>query len=204
MFVLLKISELDQIAFDSNCSSFIMSRLLCQPKVHKSTAILTAGRKCLHNYLVYGLMQALLLLDVIDNDDTVVENACWLLPAKDSQHINLMELYAIIKGINLAILWKKTTLYLFTDSACVHKSIREQTKATSRIVIQWRLDTIIKFAEKYALSMYVSLIRSSRNKTGRLTSEVPWCNQEEHSVCVTCLCCICELNGFDQIKIVYQ
>ena len=49
-------------------------------------------------------------------DGAVVEDACWLRPEKDSQHINLAELDAIIKGINLAILWKTTTLHLFTDS----------------------------------------------------------------------------------------
>ena len=53
-------------------------------------------------------------------DGAVVEDACWLRPENDSQHINLTELDAIIKGINLAILWKTTTLHLFTDSACVH------------------------------------------------------------------------------------
>ena len=47
-------------------------------------------------------------------DGAVVEDACWLWPAKDSQHINLAELNAIIKGINLAILWKMTTLHLDT------------------------------------------------------------------------------------------
>ena len=34
-------------------------------------------------------------------DGSVVEDACWLRPEKDSQHINLTELNAIIKGINL-------------------------------------------------------------------------------------------------------
>ena len=33
-------------------------------------------------------------------DGAVVEDACWLRPAKDSQHINLAELDTIIKGIN--------------------------------------------------------------------------------------------------------
>ena len=53
-------------------------------------------------------------------DGAVVEDACWLRPAKDSQHINLAELDAIIKGVNLVIFWKTTSLHLFTDSACVH------------------------------------------------------------------------------------
>ena len=85
-------------------------------------------------------------------DGAVVEDACWLRPEKDSQHINLAELGAIIKGINLAILWKTTTMHLFTDSACVHKWIsdtltgkaRVRTKAASEMLIRRRLDTIIK------------------------------------------------------------
>ena len=76
-------------------------------------------------------------------DGAVVEYAYWLRPSKDSLHINLTELDAIIKGINLEILWKTTTLHLFTDSACVHKWIsdtltgkaRLQTKAASEMLI---------------------------------------------------------------------
>ena len=109
-------------------------------------------------------------------DGAVVEDACWLRPAKDSQHINLIELDAIIKGINLAILWKKTTLHLFTDSACVHKLIldtltgkaRVRTKTASEILTQWRLDTIIKLVKEYVLLMNVSLVKSRQNKADRL------------------------------------
>ena len=107
----------------------------------------------------------------------VVEDACWLRPAKDSQHINLTELDAIIKGINLAIPWKTTTVHLFTDSACVHKWIldtltgktRVRTKAASEMLIRWRLDTIIKLVKEYALLMNVSLVKSSQNKADQLT-----------------------------------
>ena len=110
-------------------------------------------------------------------DGAVVEDACWLRPAKDSQHINLAELDAIIKGINLAILWKTTILYLFTDSACVQKWIsdaltgkaRVRTKAENEMLIRRRLDTIIKLVKEYALSMNVSLVKSSQNKADRLT-----------------------------------
>ena len=66
-------------------------------------------------------------------DGTVVEDACWLRPAKDSQHINLTEFGAIIKGINLAILWKTTTLHLFTDSASVHKWISDTLTGKARV-----------------------------------------------------------------------
>ena len=66
-------------------------------------------------------------------DGAVVEDACWLQPAKDSQHINLAELDAIIKGVNLAILWKMTVLHLFTDSACVHKWISDTLTGKARV-----------------------------------------------------------------------
>ena len=110
-------------------------------------------------------------------DGAVVEDACWLQPAKDSQHINLTELDAIIKGINLAILWKTTTLHLFTDSACVHKwisdtltgKVRVRTKAASKMLIRRQLDMIIKLVKEYVLSMDVSLVKSSQNKADRLT-----------------------------------
>ena len=96
-------------------------------------------------------------------DGAVVQDVCWLRPEKDSQHINLAELDAIIKGINLAILWKMTTLHLFTDSACVHEWIsdtltdkaRVWTKAASEMLIRQWLDTIIKLVKEYALSMNV-------------------------------------------------
>ena len=65
--------------------------------------------------LAYGSTQALSIPVCCLYNGTVVEDACWLHPEKDSQHINLAELDAIIKGINLAIFWKMTTLHLFTD-----------------------------------------------------------------------------------------
>ena len=105
-------------------------------------------------------------------DGAIIEDVCWLCPEKDSQHINLVELDAIIKGINLAILWKTTTVHLFTDSACVYKWIsdtltakaRVKTKAASEMLIRQRLDMIIKLVKEYALSMNVFFVKSSQNK----------------------------------------
>ena len=43
-----KINGIDRIALvDSGCSSSVVSWMLCEPEVWKSTTILTAGRKCL-------------------------------------------------------------------------------------------------------------------------------------------------------------
>ena len=147
-------------------------------------------------------------------DGAVVEDACWLRSAKDSQHINLAELDAIIKGINLAILWKMTTLHLFTDSACVHKWIsdtitdkaRVWTKATSEMLIRRWLDTIIKLVKEYTLSMNVSLVKSSQNKADRLT-RVPkrWLDAIKRNTGPVQPACTASVSsvGLDQIKVVH-
>ena len=148
-------------------------------------------------------------------DGAVVEDACWLRPGKDSQHINLAELDAIIKGINLAILWKTITLHLFTDSACVHKWISDTltgkakvwTKAASEMLIRRWLDTIIKLVKEYALSMNVSLVKSSQNKADRLTRvSQRWLDaikRNTESVQPACTASVSSF-GLHQIKIVHR
>ena len=84
---------------------------------------LTRGRWCIDRQALSVWVDASSLATGVSlvYDGAVVGDVRWLCPEKDSQHINLAELDAIIKGINLAILWKTTTLHLFTDSTCVHK-----------------------------------------------------------------------------------
>ena len=40
---------------------------------------------------------------LLEKDGAVVEDACWLRPTNDAAHINLAELDAVMKGINLAL-----------------------------------------------------------------------------------------------------
>lgn len=47
-----------------------------------------------------------------------VEDACWLCPTEDAKHINLAELDAAIKGVNLAHQWRALVLHLVTDLTC--------------------------------------------------------------------------------------
>ena len=148
-------------------------------------------------------------------DGALVEDACCLHPEKDFQHINLMELDAIIKGINLAIHWKMTTLHLFTDSAWVHKWIsdtltgkaRVRTKAASEMLIRWQLDMIIKLVKEYALSINVSLVKSRQNKADRLT-RVPqrWLDAIKRNTGAEQPACTAFVSsvGLNQIKIVHQ
>ena len=138
-------------------------------------------------------------------DGAVVEDASWLRPEKDSQQINLTELDAIIKGINLAIFWKTTTLHLFLDTLTGKVMVR--TKAASEMFIRRRLDTIIKLMKEYVLSMNVSLVKSSQNKADWLT-RVPqrWLDAIKRNTGPVQPACTASVSsvGLDQIKIVHR
>ena len=53
---------------------------------------------------------------VLERIGTVLEDACWLCPKNDAQHINLAELDATLKGLNLALQWQAKVVHLHTDS----------------------------------------------------------------------------------------
>ena len=46
---------------------------------------------------------SLVIRVALEKHETLLEDACWLRPENDAQHINLVELDAILKGINLAL-----------------------------------------------------------------------------------------------------
>ncbi|KAF0290455.1 hypothetical protein FJT64_001207 [Amphibalanus amphitrite] len=52
-------------------------------------------------------------------DGDVIEDACWL-RHNEATHINMAELDAAIRGVNLAVAWGARTIDLRTDSATVH------------------------------------------------------------------------------------
>ena len=113
----------------------------------------------------------------LEANGAVVEDACWLRPTNDPQHINLAELDATLKGINLALQWQATVLHLITDSACTHRWIsdaltgkaRLTTKAASEMLIRRRLGTLTELVDEYGLSVDVALVRSDHNRADKLT-----------------------------------
>ena len=49
----------------------------------------------------------------------IVEDAAWLRKEGDGSHINIAELKAVLKGLNLALRWEFKQIELVTDSAMV-------------------------------------------------------------------------------------
>lgn len=106
----------------------------------------------------------------------VIEDACWL-RRDDSTHINMAELDAAVRGVNLALAWGMRTIELKTDSAAVHHWIddalsgraRLRTKAHGEMLIRRRVDIIKQLVSEMKLNMSVSLVRSAANHADALT-----------------------------------
>lgn len=56
---------------------------------------------------------------VLEIADVVVEDAAWLRKSDDVGHINVAELEAVLKGVNLAVKWGLKSLQVMTDSLTV-------------------------------------------------------------------------------------
>jgi hypothetical protein len=61
---------------------------------------------------------------VLESGSRRLKDAAWLRKGNDYAHINVAELDAVIKGVNLAIRWKAKTLTVITDSVTVWKWLK--------------------------------------------------------------------------------
>lgn len=55
----------------------------------------------------------------VEVDGLIIEDACWL-RRDEYSHINLAELDAVVKGLNLVLSWNTKNLILKTDSQTVY------------------------------------------------------------------------------------
>ena len=113
---------------------------------------------------------------VVEIDGSVVEDACWL-RKEDAGHINMAELDALVKGLNLVLAWKVKKVEIKTDSTAVHQWIsdgltgksRLKTKAANEMLIRRRVAIVTALVEEYKLQVTVSLVPSHENKADSLT-----------------------------------
>ena len=50
---------------------------------------------------------------VLERHGDILEDACWLCLTNNAQHINLAELDAIVKSLNLVLQWQARTVHLY-------------------------------------------------------------------------------------------
>lgn len=113
---------------------------------------------------------------LLEVDGDVVEDASWL-RSGDVTHINMAELDAVVKGLNMALAWGFTDLILHTDSATVYRWIsdglsgkaRLRTKAASEMLIRRRIALVTSLVSEYKLKLSVQLVPSAANRADELT-----------------------------------
>ena len=120
---------------------------------------------------------SLVIRVALERHETVFEDACWLRSENDAQHINLAELDAVLKGINLALQWQCKVLHVKTDSVCEHQWVsdtltgrtRVRTKAATEMLFRRQLNTFKKLVGEYELTVDGVLVPSNKNMADRLT-----------------------------------
>ncbi|KAG1705790.1 hypothetical protein GQR58_003759 [Nymphon striatum] len=113
----------------------------------------------------------------LEVDGSVAEDASWLRKESDHRHINVAELEAVARGINLAISWGFKTFTVATDSRTViswmdntvegHRRVR--TKGASEMLIKRRLGVIRDTITEFGLTVTVRFVSTTENKADRMT-----------------------------------
>ena len=114
---------------------------------------------------------------IVEIGGKIVEDASWLRKKSDGAHINVVELDAALRGINLALKWKLKRLTLVTDSATVHgwlQSVltgdqRVKVSGIAEMLVRRRLAMVEELRSEYGLEIVVQLVKSEKNKADALT-----------------------------------
>ena len=114
---------------------------------------------------------------VVEIGGVKVEDAAWLRKKDDFQHINVAELEAVLKGINLCAKWNLRDVTVLTDSATVLHWVRTmiseekkiRTKGAAEILIKRRLGTLKSIIQELGMSVEVKLVKSDENKADVMT-----------------------------------
>ena len=119
---------------------------------------------------------SVVLYVAVEVNDDIMEDICYLQP-DESAHINMAEMDAALKGLNLAVAWDMTRIRLMTDSVTIHRWIsdtltgksRLKTKAAGEMLICRRLNTLKVICEEYNLDVPVHRVNSAVNRADTLT-----------------------------------
>ena len=133
---------------------------------------------------------------VLEIGGVTVEDAAWLRKKNDCSHINVAELDAAMKGINLALKWGLKGIEIKTDSATVASWIRSavtgdkriKTKGAAEMLIKRRLGALGELIEEFQLEVSVTLVPSEKNKADIMTRvKKAWLQARKSAPPVCCI-----------------
>ena len=82
----------------------------------------------------------------LEKEGKVIEDGSWLRKLDDGAHINLAELNAVIKGVNVAMKWGAKDTVIKTDFAAVHAWMSSILKRDKRIRVSDPSEMLVKAA----------------------------------------------------------
>jgi len=114
---------------------------------------------------------------VLEVDGNVVEDASWLRKESDHSHINVAELEAVARGINLALTWGFKTFTLAIDSLTVVNWMgntvdarsRMRTKSAVEMLKKRRLGVIRDTITEFDFEISVRFVPTAENKADYMT-----------------------------------
>ena len=121
----------------------------------------------------------------------VAEDAAWLQKKDDASHINVAELDAVLKGVNLALKWELRDVHLKTDSSTVVSWVKlvvtnerkVKTKGAAEMLVKQRLGLLEDLIQEFGLKLRLSFVFSEKNKADILIRvRKTWLRVSEHLV----------------------
>ena len=114
---------------------------------------------------------------VLKSGSDVLEDAAWLRKKNDCAHINVAELEAVVKGLNLGLKWGFGRIKIMTDSATVYSwlqsilsgSHRPRTHGLSEMIVKRRLSLLSETVKEFQVEVEVRLVPSAENEADSLT-----------------------------------
>ena len=107
----------------------------------------------------------------------IIEDGTWLRKVDDHAHINVAELDAVIRGLNIAVKWGFTRILVMCDSATVvawmrsmlTKDRRVRVKGLHEVLVRRRLGIVKEIIDDDCLDIGIELVSSRDNKADNLT-----------------------------------
>ena len=109
----------------------------------------------------------------IECEGNIIEDIAWIRSEKEANHINLAELEAALKGVNMAIKWGFKKMNIKTDSATVFGWIkcmldsekRVKVSGLSEVLVKRRLCLLLELIESCELTIQISKVGSNEHSS---------------------------------------
>ena len=131
----------------------------------------------------------------VEIDGAIVEDAAWMRKTSDYSHINIAELDAVVRGVNLSLKWGLQSVEVITDSATVKRwmssalegNCRVKIAGMSELLVRRRLGLFKELVDSFSMTVSIRLVESKKNRADILTRvSKRWLQEEKEDGEVVC------------------